>query len=86
MNYLRVSKFIVFFLRGKAALTSFVLQVAILIYITVASRKADMSDSDTDSDVVFESRNKPSSRYNSDNRNGYKSRNGFSKMGRRIKT
>nr|CAI5843930.1 unnamed protein product [Callosobruchus analis] len=49
-----------------------------------SARKSNLSDSDTDSDVVFESRSKPS-------RNGghYKqasSRNGFHKMGRRIKT
>nr|XP_022906199.1 dyslexia-associated protein KIAA0319-like protein isoform X1 [Onthophagus taurus] len=50
-----------------------------------SGRKADLSDSDTDSDVVFESRNKPS-RFG-DIRNGHKSiRNGFSKIGRRVKT
>lgn len=50
-----------------------------------ASRKSNMSDSDTDSDVVFESRSKPP-RF-SDSRNGHKpSRNGFQKSGRRIKT
>ncbi|XP_018324122.1 dyslexia-associated protein KIAA0319-like protein [Agrilus planipennis] len=48
------------------------------------SRKDNLTDSDTDSDVVFESRNK-SSRFES--RNGHKpTRNGFPKMGRRIKT
>ncbi|KAF7265718.1 hypothetical protein GWI33_020801 [Rhynchophorus ferrugineus] len=49
------------------------------------SRKGNLSDSDTDSDVVFETRSKPP-RY-SDSRNGHKpSRNGFNKMGRRVKT
>ncbi|XP_072383084.1 dyslexia-associated protein KIAA0319-like protein [Diabrotica undecimpunctata] len=49
------------------------------------SKKANFSDSDTDSDVVFESRSKPP-RF-SDTRNGHKpSRNGFPKGGRRIKT
>lgn len=53
----------------------------------VASRKHDISDSDTDSDVVFESRNKPPARFPNETRNGYKSsRNGFNKMGRRVKT
>ncbi|KAK9743988.1 hypothetical protein QE152_g8208 [Popillia japonica] len=52
-----------------------------------SSRKADLSDSDTDSDVVFESRNKPLGRFNNDVRNGHKSsRNGFTKIGRRVKT
>ncbi|ENN76928.1 hypothetical protein D910_07061 [Dendroctonus ponderosae] len=50
-----------------------------------SGRKGNISDSDTDSDVVFESRTKPP-RF-SDTRNGHKaSRNGFSKPGRRIKT
>ncbi|KAJ8979867.1 hypothetical protein NQ317_016051 [Molorchus minor] len=50
-----------------------------------ASRKSNLSDSDTDSDIVFESRSKPP-RF-SDLRNGHKpNRNGFSKMGRRVKT
>ncbi|XP_030751271.1 dyslexia-associated protein KIAA0319 homolog [Sitophilus oryzae] len=49
------------------------------------SRKSNLSDSDTDSDVVFETRQKPP-RY-SDSRNGHKSsRNGFNKMSRRVKT
>ncbi|KRT81386.1 hypothetical protein AMK59_5285, partial [Oryctes borbonicus] len=52
-----------------------------------SSRKADLSDSDTDSDVVFESRNKPLGRFNNDVRNGHKTtRNGFTKIGRRVKT
>lgn len=51
------------------------------------SRKGNISDSDTDSDVVFESRNKAPARFNIETRNGHKpSRNGFTKMGRRVKT
>ncbi|KAG5899774.1 hypothetical protein JTB14_006109 [Gonioctena quinquepunctata] len=50
-----------------------------------ASRKTNLSDSDTDSDVVFESRTKPP-RFG-DSRNGHKpTRNGYTKQGRRIKT
>lgn len=51
-----------------------------------SSRKGHLTDSDTDSDVVFETRTKPP-RF-SDSRNGHKpSRNGFSKPGsRRVKT
>ncbi|KAJ8910157.1 hypothetical protein NQ315_007486 [Exocentrus adspersus] len=50
-----------------------------------ASRKSNISDSDTDSDVVFESRTKPP-RFG-DSRNGHKpNRNGFQKFGRRVKT
>ncbi|XP_066137669.1 dyslexia-associated protein KIAA0319-like protein [Euwallacea fornicatus] len=50
-----------------------------------SSRKGNLSDSDTDSDVVFETRSKPP-RF-SDTRNGHKpSRNGFGKAGRRVKT
>ncbi|KAL3274510.1 hypothetical protein HHI36_015893 [Cryptolaemus montrouzieri] len=49
------------------------------------ARKTALSDSDTDSDVVFESRVKPGKF--SESRNGHKhTRNGFSRMGRRIKT
>lgn len=49
------------------------------------SKKSNFSDSDTDSDVVFESRSKPP-RF-SDTRNGHKpTRNGYTKQGRRIKT
>lgn len=59
----------------------------ITILFLDSSRKADLSDSDTDSDVVFESRNKPLGRFNGDVRNGHKSsRNGFTKIGRRVKT
>jgi hypothetical protein len=48
-------------------------------------RKGNLSDSDTDSDVVFESRSK-NSRFG-ESRNGHKpSRNGFIKGGRRVKT
>lgn len=54
-----------------------------LIENTDDVRKVDISDTDSDSDVVFESRNK--SRYSGESRNGHK-RNGFVKMGRRIKT
>lgn len=51
------------------------------------SRKNHLTDSDTDSDVVFESRSKPSAKFHSDSRNGHKpSRNGFTKMNRRMKT
>lgn len=55
-------------------------------FISVTPRKGEnISDSDTDSDVVFESRTK-SSRYG-DSRNGHKpNRNGFVKGGRRVKT
>ncbi|CAH1180374.1 unnamed protein product [Phaedon cochleariae] len=50
-----------------------------------AARKSNVSDSDTDSDVVFESRSKPP-RFG-DSRNGYKgTRNGYAKQGRRVKT
>ncbi|KAL1497900.1 hypothetical protein ABEB36_008782 [Hypothenemus hampei] len=50
-----------------------------------SSRKINLSDSDTDSDVVFETRSKPP-RF-SDSRNGHKpSRNGYVKASRRIKT
>ncbi|CAG9767299.1 unnamed protein product [Ceutorhynchus assimilis] len=50
-----------------------------------SSRKTNLSDSDTDSDVVFETRSKPP-RF-SDTRNGHKpSRNGFTKQNRRVKT
>ncbi|XP_023029330.2 dyslexia-associated protein KIAA0319-like protein isoform X1 [Leptinotarsa decemlineata] len=50
-----------------------------------ASRKTNLSDSDTDSDVVFESRSKLP-RF-SDSRNGHKpNRNGYTKQGRRVKT
>ncbi|KAJ8931838.1 hypothetical protein NQ314_015235, partial [Rhamnusium bicolor] len=55
-----------------------------MVYL-FSSRKSNISDSDTDSDVVFESRSKPP-RF-SDSRNGHKpGRNGFPKLGRRIKT
>lgn len=47
--------------------------------------RKNMSDSDTDSDIVFESRVKPG-RF-SESRNGHKTgRNGYTKMGRRVKT
>ncbi|KAF5285922.1 hypothetical protein FQA39_LY04383 [Lamprigera yunnana] len=50
-------------------------------------RKGQLSDSDTDSDVVFESRSKLSGRFHGDSRNGHKpSRNGLAKMNRRMKT
>ncbi|KAF5288345.1 hypothetical protein FQR65_LT12080 [Abscondita terminalis] len=50
------------------------------------SRKGHLTDSDTDSDVVFESRTK-SGKFHGDLRNGYKpNRNGFAKMQRRMKT
>ncbi|XP_060521492.1 dyslexia-associated protein KIAA0319 homolog [Cylas formicarius] len=51
-----------------------------------SSRKSNLSDSDTDSDVVFETRSKQS-RF-PESRNGHKAgRNGFSKLGsRRVKT
>lgn len=56
-----------------------------LLVIVVSSRKGNLSDSDTDSDVVFETRSKPP-RF-SDVRNGHKpNRNGFGKAGRRVKT
>lgn len=48
-----------------------------------------ITDSDTDSDILFESRNKSNSRFgNGDvHKNGKNgSRNGFAKTGRRIKT
>lgn len=48
-----------------------------------------MSESDTDSDVLFESRNKSGTRLNGDTlRNGITkaNRNGFIKLGRRVKT
>lgn len=56
-----------------------------IYYVVVSSRKNHLSDSDTDSDVVFESRAK-SLRF-SDTRNGRKPmRNGFAKFGGRVKT
>ncbi|XP_050298376.1 dyslexia-associated protein KIAA0319-like protein [Anthonomus grandis grandis] len=49
------------------------------------SRKANLSETDSDSDVVFETRSKPP-RF-SDSRNGHKpARNGFNKPNRRVKT
>lgn len=52
------------------------------------SRKGGhLSDSDTDSDVVFESRSKPTGRFHRDTRNGHKvNRNGFTKLNNRMKT
>lgn len=54
-----------------------------------ASGKNTISESDTDSDVLFESRNKNGARLNGDSlRNGVNkgNRNGFIKLGRRVKT
>lgn len=55
---------------------------------SVTSEKGNLSESETDSDVLFESRNK-STRFNNEAmRNGLAkaSRNGFIKLGRRVKT
>ncbi|KAK9883051.1 hypothetical protein WA026_001259 [Henosepilachna vigintioctopunctata] len=49
------------------------------------ARKTTLSDSDTDSDIVFESRTKPA-KFNEGRNNHKHTRNGFSRMGRRVKT
>ena len=56
----------------------------IILFFLVSAGKMIMSESDSDSDVLFESRK---CKQNGDARNGHgKTRNGFVKMGRRIKT
>lgn len=58
------------------------------IFFAVAPGKTNISDSETDSDVLFESRNK-AARFNGDTmRNGVSksNRNGYIKLGRRVKT
>lgn len=60
-----------------------------LVFVLDSPGKGNMTDSETDSDVLFESRNKAAGRFNGDSlRNGAtkSNRNGFIKLGRRVKT